>query len=96
MHDVASGEYLEGLDYLPEKTKCLFLVERALFLHEFIEGSSVAVLVDEVEIVGSLEHVDILDDVGAGLQSREDVNLIDGAFLEFWDFSELFCLLFFF
>ena len=50
-------------------------------MHKFIEGSSVAELVDEVEVVGSFEHVDVFDDVGAGLEGGEDVDLVHGAFL---------------
>jgi hypothetical protein len=36
-------------------------------LHEFVERAAVAVLVDEVEIVGGFEHVDVFDDVWAAL-----------------------------
>jgi len=57
-------------------------------LHQFIKSASVAELVDKVEVIGGLEHVDVFDDVGAGLEGREDVDLVDGAFLQLGDLSE--------
>jgi hypothetical protein len=92
MHNVVPGKYLEGLNDLAEVNQTLFLRQWAFFLEQFVEGASVAELVDEVEVVGCFEHVDVLDDVGAGLKGRQDVDLVDGAFLEFGDFSELFGL----
>ena len=88
MHDVVSGQNFEGFDDLPEVNETLFFGEGSLLLHKFIEGASVAELVDEVEVVGGLEHVDVFDDVGAGLEGGEDVDLVDGAFLQLGDLSE--------
>lgn len=51
-------------------------------LQEFFEGASVAELVDKVEIVVGLEHLDVLDDVRRGLDAGEGVDLVDGAFLQ--------------
>jgi len=58
-------------------------------LHEFVERAAVAVLVDEVEIVGGFEHVDVFDDIGAGLQRRKDIDLVDSALLKFGNLLEL-------
>lgn len=81
VHNVISWQNFEGFNDLPEVDQTLFFREGSLFLHKFIEGASVAELVDEVEVVGSFEHVDVFDDVGAGLEGGEDVDLVDGAFL---------------
>lgn len=89
MHDVGSGEHLEGLDDLPEVDEGALFGEGSLLLDKFVERAPVAELIDEVEVVGSLEHVDILDDVGAALEGRQDVDLINCAFLQLGDFSEL-------
>lgn len=68
MHDVAAGEYPKGFDDLSEEEQCAFFWEGAFLLHEFVKGAAVAVLIDEVEVISSLEHVDVFDDVGAGLE----------------------------
>jgi hypothetical protein len=88
MHDVTASEYFEGFDDLAEEGQCSFFGEGSFLLHQFIESASVAVFVDEVEVVGSFQHVDVLDDVGAALQSGEDVDFVDSALFQFGDFSE--------
>lgn len=92
MHDVTFRQHFEGLDDLPEITESFLFWEGTFFLHEFVESASVAELVDEVEVVGSFEHVYVLDDVGTGGEARKDVDLVDCAFLEFGDLPELFSL----
>ena len=54
--------------------------------------SFVAVLIDEVVIVGSLEHIDVFDDKWTGLERGENIDFVDSAFLEFGDLFELFCV----
>ncbi len=53
-----------------------------------IECSTVTVLIDEIEIVGGFEHVEIADDVFVDFDVGEDVDFIDGAFFEFFVLSE--------
>jgi hypothetical protein len=48
-------------------------------LEQLVKSASIAVLIDKIKVVGGFEHVDVFDDVGAGLQSGEDVDFIDGA-----------------
>jgi hypothetical protein len=92
MHDVVSGEYFESLYDLSEIDQGLFLCEGTFFLHEFIEGTSVAELIDEVEVVSCFEHVNVLDYIRAGLKSRQDVDLVDCAFFKLRNLSKFFCL----
>lgn len=68
MHDIALRQHLKGLHHLSEKEKSPFLRERALFIHEFVHGAPVTELIDEVKVVGSFEHIDVLDYVRAVLQ----------------------------
>ena len=81
MHDVVAGQHLEGFDYLPQKLEGFLFGKGSFSLQQLIKGPSVAEFVDEIEVVGSFEHVDVLDDEGTGLQSRQDVDLVDRAFL---------------
>jgi hypothetical protein len=81
VHDIATRKNLECLDNLLEVEENSLLGEGSLLLHEFIESSTVAVLIDEVEVVGGFEHIDVLDDVGAALEGGKNVNFIDSALL---------------
>lgn len=63
MHNISPGKHLEGLYHLPEEEQCPFFGEGALFLDELIHGAAVAVLIDEVKVIGSFEHIDVFDDV---------------------------------
>jgi hypothetical protein len=77
MHDVVLIEFLECLQKLLEDDQCFLLPQRLLLLEEGLEGASVAVLIDEVEVVGRLEGLDEADDVLV-LERGEDVDLVDG------------------
>lgn len=52
-----------------------------------IECASVAVLIEEVEIVNGLEYLNETDDIGA-FDASEHLDLIESAFLQFGVFSE--------
>jgi len=65
MHYVAAGEYFKSLDHLFEISKCSLLWEGSLLLHEFIKCSSIAIFIDEIEVIGCFEHIDVLNNVGA-------------------------------
>ena len=82
MHDVVLVEDLEGVDELLEDEQRLLFGDDAVLAEDALEGAAVAVLVDEVEVVGGLEHVDVLDDVLVLLDVGEDVDLVDGALLQ--------------
>ncbi len=63
MHDVVFIEDLEGVDELFEDEEGLFFGHHSILPQHAFEGTAVAVLVDEVEVVWGLEHVDVLDDM---------------------------------
>ena len=89
VHDITSGEDFEGLEDLPKVDEGFLFGEDSLFLHEFVESTAVAVFIDEVEIISGFEHVDVLDNVGAVLESGEDVDLVDRALFQFGYLFEL-------
>ena len=68
VHYVAFGQDFKGLEHLPEENQTFFLGEGSLFLNEFVHCSSVAKLIDEIEVISSFEHVDVLDYIQAILQ----------------------------
>lgn len=81
MHDVVLIEYLEGIDELLEYFECFLFLDDSIFAEYAFKSAPVAVLVDEVEVVGSLEHVYVLDDVLILLYIGQDIDFVDGAFL---------------
>lgn len=89
MHDVIFGKDFESFDHLAEVNEGSFFREGPFLLHKFIKGAAIAVLVNEVKVVDSFEHVDVPDDVRTVLDGRQNVNFIDGAFFKFRDFFEL-------
>jgi hypothetical protein len=81
MHDVVLVEYLEGIDELFEDKKCCFLRDDSILAQHAFECPSVAILIDEIEVIGSLEHVDILDDMLILLDVCQYVDFVNRAFL---------------
>lgn len=88
MHDVILVEHLKGLKQLFENEQGLFFGEDALPFEDAFESSAVAVFVDEIEIVGSFEHVNILDDVVVLFDVGENIDFVDCALFEFFVFFE--------
>ena len=68
VHYVVARQHFEGLNNLSQIDQAFLLGEGTLFLHEFVKSSPVAKLIDEVEVVGSLEHIDILHNVRTSLE----------------------------
>lgn len=77
MHDIILIEFFKGLKKLPEDDEGFFFFEHFTFLKERFESTSVAVLIDEVEVVRCLKSFDEANDVFI-LEGWEDVDLIDG------------------
>ena len=82
MHDIFVGENFEGLKYLLKILVDFILWEMSVFFDLLIEGASVAVFVEEIEIVDGFEYLDEFDDMGA-IDFGEDLYLIECALLEF-------------
>ena len=82
MHDVVFVEDLEGVDELLEDEQGGFFRHHPILPEHAFEGAAVAVLVDEVEVVGGLEHVDVLDDMLVLLDIGQNVDFVDRALLE--------------
>ena len=83
MHDVVLVEHLEGVDELLEDKEGFLFGNYPLLAEDALERSTVAVLIDEVEVVRSFEHVDILDNVLVLFNIRQDVDLVDRALFQF-------------
>ncbi len=88
MHNIVSGEYFEGLNHLFEVWYGFsfwhdFLWGIPVSLKELLESTSVAVLVNEVEVVYSFEHVNVADDVLVVLYFWQGIDLINGALFQF-------------
>lgn len=82
MHDVVLIEHLEGIDELFEDKQGLFFWYYPILPEHALERAAVAVLIDEVEVVGSLEHIDVLDDMLIFFNVGEYVDFVDGALLQ--------------
>lgn len=83
MHDIVFIEHFECLQNLPEESVSLDLGETSFLLNHPVQGTPIAELVDEVIVVGCLEHIDVGDYVGAFVAYlRQDVDFVDGALLQ--------------
>ena len=82
MHDVMFIQHAKSLNNLREIRQCYLFRETSFFLEHFLKSTTVAVLIYEVEIIDSLEHIEVFDDMLAGLEIGQDVDLIEGALLQ--------------
>lgn len=83
MHNIVFVEYLEGIDELLEDKQRLLFRDVFILSQDSFERASVTELVDEVEVIGSLEHIDVFYDVFVLLDIGEDVDLVDCALFQF-------------
>ena len=77
MHDIIFIEFFECINKLSKDDKCLMLGQTFLFLKHGFEGTSIAILIDEVEVVGSFECLDKPDYILI-FEWGEDIDLVDG------------------
>jgi hypothetical protein len=77
MHDVIFIQFLKGLQQLPENDQRLRLSQIFLLLEQRFKGTTVAVLIDEVEVVGSFEGLDEANNILV-LEGTENIDFIDG------------------
>ena len=84
MHNIVLVEHLEGINKLFEDEQSLFFCDDFVLPKETLKCTPVAVLIYEVEIVGCFKHIDVLDDVLILLDIGKDVDLVYGAFLQFF------------
>lgn len=90
MHDVMFIQNLKPFQYLLQKLHSFMLRKVPIFLYETIKCTPIAVLIDKIKIIRSLQHIDIVDDILALVTDlRQDIDLINGALLELWDVFEL-------
>ena len=82
MHNVVLVQYLKGILQLLEDQQRILLRQLDLFRQQVLKRATIAILINEVKVIGGLEHVIILDNVGVALDVGEDVYLIDCAFLK--------------
>jgi hypothetical protein len=89
VHDVVLVQYLEGFEELFENQEGGLFREFSLSGKQTLQSTSIAVLVNEVKIIGCFEHVEVADDVLVDFDVGEDVDFIYRALLEFFILSEL-------
>lgn len=89
MHDVIFGECFEGLEHVHKVEEGLGLSKMPFVFDEFFECSAIAILIDEVVVIDSLEDLNELDDVLISLDFRQSLDFVDGAFLQFRTHLEL-------
>lgn len=89
VHDAVPVQQAEGIGDLREELERGGEGEGAALAEKLFESAAVAVLIDEVVVIGGFEHVDVADDVRVGVEGGEDVDLVEGAFLELGALLEL-------
>ena len=81
VHYVVFIEDFERLQELAKYLQCLFLREPRFFFELRFKSLPITELIDKIEVVGSFEHLDKLDDVGTGLNPGKVPDLIGRALL---------------
>ncbi len=83
MHNAVLVQNPKSPHYLGEIDECCFLRECSMFSEEDFKVAPIAILIDEVIIIGSFEHVYISDDMRGGFQIGEDIDLVESSLLKF-------------
>lgn len=83
MHYVMLVENTKSLNDLSEVCECGLFRQPSLLLKYLFKVTSVAVFVNEVEIVDCFEHIIVFDDVLRGFEIGKDVDFVISAFFEF-------------
>ena len=73
MEDMDVIERAEGIDKLLEDLECLLFGEVPLGSDIVLESAAFAVLIDQVDVLVGLDHLDKLDDVEVVLEQLEGV-----------------------
>lgn len=81
MHDVVLVKNLKSFKELLEDKKSFFLFQSSLFSQQSFKGASIAILIHEVEVVLSFEHVVVCNDMFVLLDVGKDVDFMHSAFL---------------
>jgi len=79
MHNVVFIKNLKCINELFEYQQSLLLRKSPLFPQQSLECTSIAVLINKVEVIGSFKHINILDDMLMFFDVSEDVDLVNGA-----------------
>lgn len=82
MHDIVFIEYLKSLQQLLEDKQGMLLGQFDLLGEQVLESATVAIFIDEIEVVGGLEHIVVFDDIGVILDVGKNVDLINRALLQ--------------
>ena len=80
MHDIVFVENLKGLQKLFQNEQGFLFLQGVFFPEKAFEGATIAVFVDEIEVILSFEHIVVGDDVFIFLDVGEDVNFMNCAF----------------
>ena len=90
MHNVGFSQNLKSLEEILEVTECLLLLELSIHFDLLLKSAPIAVLIDKVIIVGSLEYFDKPDNMSGVLYLAESLYLIDGELFKFGTNFKLF------
>ena len=90
MQNIFSMENLERWPQLEEYLNGLILWETLLRFDQVSQSATIAVLVDQVVVIGSPQHFNELDDVGV-VYFGENVDLIVGEVTKFGSMLKFFC-----
>ena len=81
MHDVIFIENLKRFQKLLKDEQRILFWQFDLFWKKTFKSTTVAVLINEIEVIGGFEHVNVLDDVVVLFNIGQNIDLVDCAFL---------------
>ena len=81
MHDVGFDQYLESFEQIIEIIDSLSLLEPTMSPDFLLQSTTIAVLIDKVVVVGSLEYFDESDNMRGVLYFTQSLYFVDGELL---------------
>lgn len=81
MHNIIFIKYLKSVNKLFEDEQGVLLTDNSFFTKQSLESASIAILINKIKVIGSLKHVDILDNMFMFFNIGQYVDLVDCAFL---------------
>lgn len=89
MHNVGLNQYLKSLQQIFKVVDSFFFGKPTHGLNFLLESTSVAVLIDEVVVVGCFKYFYESDDVSGVFDFREGLDFVDGELFQFGTHFEL-------
>jgi hypothetical protein len=88
MHDIVLSKDFETLNQLTEYLQCSFLIDCPLSFYQLQQCPALAILINEIAIISSLQQLVKANNIGARFKLVMDGQLVIDAFFDFGIFCQ--------